>query len=289
LLHNSWFKIGVAVLGELFVAISLSVFIVPMNLYSGYIMGACQLINTVLQNIGIIASNKDIAGLIYYLINMPILLLALKSLGRDLVVKTIICTTAFSLFYSIIPSPAQPLVSDYWTACLLGGVLSGIGYGIVLTCGSSGGGLDILGLYLNKKGINISIGRFSLFFNIVLYSICFFMFNAEIVIYSVIFNYFATVMQDKMHKQGINVQAFIFTRQNDREIGRFIMDRLGRGVTYLEGTGGYTGEDIQVMCVYLSKYEVEELLNVVHSIDPNAFCTVQEGVRVYGNFKRRLS
>jgi uncharacterized membrane-anchored protein YitT (DUF2179 family) len=188
-----------------------------------------------------------------------------------------------------IGAPAAPIVSDYWTACLIGGGLAGIGYGIVLTCGSSGGGLDILGLYLNKKGINISIGRFSLFFNVVLYSICFFMFNVEIVIYSVIFNTFSTIMQDKMHKQSINVQAFIFTRQKDHEIGRFVMERLGRGVTYIDGTGGYTGDAIQVLCVYLSKYEVEELLHVVHEIDPNAFCTVQEGVRVYGNFKRRLS
>lgn len=288
-LHNRWLRILIAILGELFVAISLKLFIVPMNLYAGNIMGACQLANTLLNRAGLIGSGHDVAGILFFLINAPILLLAFRSLGQNLAFKTILCTTFYSLFYSLIPSPAAPLVTDYWTACLLGGCLSGIGYGVILTCGASGGGLDVVGLYLNKHGIHLSIGRVSLVFNIFLYAICLVLFHPEIVIYSVIFNFFTSAMQDRMHQQNINVQALIFTRTGGEAIGSFVIERLNRSVTYLDGIGGYTGGSVQLLCVYLSKYEVEELLRVVSEIDPQAFFTVQEGVRIYGNFKRNLT
>jgi uncharacterized membrane-anchored protein YitT (DUF2179 family) len=96
-------------------------------------------------------------------------------------------------------------------------------------------------------------------------------------------------MQDKMHQQNINVQALIFTRKDEGEIAKFVIEKLHRSVTYLSGVGAYSGTDVRVVCVYLSKYEVEELLRAVAVIDPQAFFTVQENVRVYGNFPKRLS
>jgi len=82
----------------------------------------------------------DIAGVLYFLLNIPLLMIGYRNLGRGLAVRTIICTVSYSVFYSIIPIPTQPIVDDYLTACLLGGILTGIGSGIVLTCGGSGGG-----------------------------------------------------------------------------------------------------------------------------------------------------
>ena len=66
------------------------------------------------------------------------------------------------------------------------------------------------------------------------------------------------------------------------------MEKLGRGVTYWKGTGAYTGSDLHVLTVCLSKFEIEELIRGLHTIDPNAFVTVQEHVRVYGNFLRKI-
>lgn len=288
-LHNHVFKLVIAVLGELFVAIALKIFVVPMNLYAGYITGLCQLINTLLNNFGILQEETDIFSFLYFGANAPLLLLGFIGVDRKVTIKTIACTIAYSLFYNMIPTPLEPIVNDYWTACLLGGVLTGIGYGTILTCGASGGGLDILGLYLNGRGIHISLGKICLLFNIALYTVCFFLFNIEIVIYSLIFNFFAATVQDRVHQQSVNVQAFIFTRRDAEAIGKFIMEKLHRGVTYIDGTGGYTGVHIKIICVYLSKYEVEELLHVVHSMDPEAFFTVQEGTRIYGKFEKRLT
>ena len=288
-LHNRWLRIVAAVVGELIAAAALNLFIVPLNLYTGGIMGVCQLIRTLLQtHLGVALGAYDIAGILYFLANIPILLFAYKALGLGLVAKTIICTVSYSLFYSIIPIPSAPIVDDYLTACLLGGILTGIGSGIVLTCGCSSGGLDVIGLCLSKRGSGFTVGKFSLTFNVFLYTACLILFSPEVAIYSVIYNFFTSMVLDRMHQQNVNVMAMIFTHADEHILGQFIIDNLGRGVTYWNGTGAYTGQGVHVLCVSLSKYEIEELLHAVRTIDPQAFLTVQEGVRVYGNFRKKL-
>ena len=288
-LHNRILRLVLAVLGELIAAAALNLFIVPLSLYTGGLLGFCQLVRTLLQDfLGMSFGAYDIAGVLYFLLNIPLLMIGYRNLGRGLAVRTIICTVSYSVFYSIIPIPTQPIVDDYLTACLLGGILTGIGSGIVLTCGCSGGGLDIVGLCLSKRGSTFTVGRFSLLFNAVLYSACLVLFSVEVAIYSIIYNFCTSLVLDRMHQQNVSVQALIFTREDESQLSHFIIDRLGRSVTFWSGTGAYTGESVHVLCVCLSKYEIEELLHAVSSIDPHAFVTVQEGTRIYGNFPKRL-
>jgi len=288
-LHQRGLRLLAALAGELMIALSLNLFITPLHLYTGGIMGVCQLLSTLLRsyssaNLGA----HDVAGILYFLLNIPILLFAYRNLGHLMTWKTIVCTVAFSLFYSLLPAPATPIMDDYLTACLLGGILTGVGAGIVLTCGCSSGGLDVIGLCLSKRGSTFTVGRFSLAFNLFLYAACLILFSPEVAIYSVIYNVFSSMVLDRMHQQNVNVQALIFTRRDETLLGQFIIEKLGRGVTYWSGTGAYTGEGVHVLCVCLSKYEIDELRHAVHSIDPNAFLTVQKGVQVYGNFLKKI-
>lgn len=288
-MHRPRLRMLACILGELIAAFSLNYFIVPLGLYSGGSMGVCQLIRTLLQTWGGLSfGDYDIAGILYFLSNIPILLYARGILGRKFVLKTVVCTMAFSLFYSVIPAPDAMVVNDTLTACLLGGILTGVGSGLVLTCGGSGGGLDVIGLCLSKKGSRFTVGRFSMTFNAFLYALCLILFTPETAIYSVIYNFASAMVVDKAHQQNISVQALIFTRAGERELGRVIMDELSRGVTWWEGVGAYTGENVHVLCVCLSKYEIEELFHTVHEMDPHAFITLQEGVRIYGNFQKKL-
>ena len=288
-MHRPRLRMLACILGELIAAFSLNYFIVPLGLYSGGSMGVCQLIRTLLQTWGDLSfGDYDIAGILYFLSNIPILLYARGILGRKFVLKTVVCTMAFSLFYSVSPAPDAMVVNDTLTACLLGGILTGVGSGLVLTCGGSGGGLDVIGLCLSKKGSRFTVGRFSMTFNAFLYALCLILFTPETAIYSVIYNFASAMVVDKAHQQNISVQALIFTRAGERELGRVIMDELSRGVTWWEGVGAYTGENVHVLCVCLSKYEIEELFHTVHEMDPHAFITLQEGVRIYGNFQKKL-
>ena len=288
-LHNRWLRLIAAMLGEGVVALALRLFIVPMGLYSGGMMGLCQLIRTLLQDgLGLNFGGADIAGVLYFLSNIPILLLGWKTLGPRMTFKTIACTVSFSFFYSIIPTPSVPIVDDYLTSVMLGGIIVGTASGIVLTCGGSGGGLDIVGLCLSKRGSRFTVGKFSLSFNIVLYTACLILFSPEIAIYSVIYTFFNAMVLDRMHQQNVSVQAMIFTKEDEKELGRFIIEKLGRSVTYWEGVGAYSGKGLHVLVVCVSKFEIEELLHAVHARDEHAFVTVQERVRVFGNFVRKL-
>ena len=100
-LHKRWPRLVASVVGELIAAAALNLFIVPLGLYTGGTLGLCQLIRTLLQSaLGLETGSYDIAGILYFITNIPILLLAYKTLGRELVVKTIVCAVSYSFFYS---------------------------------------------------------------------------------------------------------------------------------------------------------------------------------------------
>ena len=269
-LHNRILRLVLAVLGELIAAAALNLFIVPLSLYTGGLLGFCQLVRTLLQDfLGVSFGAYDIAGVFYFLLNIPLLIIGYRNLGRGLAVRTIICTVSYSVFYSLIPIPTQPIVDDYLTA-------------------GSGGGLDVLGLIMSKRDSAFTVGKFALGFNALLYTAILLLFDPEVAIYSVIYNFANSMILDRMHQQNVTVQALIFTREDESVLADFIIKQLGRSVTYWDGVGAYTKDDVRVLCVCLSKYEIEELLHMVHSVDPHAFLTVQEGVRVFGNFPRKL-
>ena len=140
-LHNRWLRILMGVVGCFISALSLNVFIVPQGLYTGGLLGFCQVIRTLLYtNFGIGGGSYDLAGVLYAIFNIPLFLLAYKALGRDLLLKTVICTVAYSFFYSVIPIPSEPVVEDMLTSCLLGGIFTGIGSGLILRRRTGRGG-----------------------------------------------------------------------------------------------------------------------------------------------------
>lgn len=288
-IQNQWWRMMLAVAATLLYSIGVNWFIVPMGLYTGGLLGFCQVARTVLVEALELSPTVDFSGILYLAANVPILLLAWRILGRGFFMRTIVCTLASSIFLSVVPAPPVMLVEETLTSCVLGGIIVGFSLGIVLTCGCSTGGLDILGLCLAKKGLGFSVGRFSLSFNAVLYALCALLFGLRTAIYSVIYTVFCSLFIDRGHQQNITDQVLIFTKDEDPDLPKNIMERLGRGVTFWEGRGAYTGDSVRVLCVCVSKFEQADLYRVVHELDPNAFFITQEGVTIHGNFVRKLS
>ena len=194
-----------------------------------------------------------------------------------------------SIALAVIPSPATPIIADKLTSCLVGGIISGFSGGIILTCGCSTGGLDILGLYLSKKGKGFTVGRFSITFNTALYALCAVLFDLTTAIYSAIYVVFQALFLDRVHQQNISVQMLIFTKEDPERLNQTILEKLDRSFTLWEGRGGYSHDQVHVLCVCLSKYEVVSVQMALSEIDPHAFTIIQEGIRVGGNFGRHLS
>ena len=165
-------------------------------------------------------------------------------------------------------------------------MIAGFGIGMVLRSTGSGGGLDILGVYLTKKSERFSVGKLSIIVNAIVYTVCAFLFNLETAIYSIIYLIAFSLMMDKMHYQNINMSIMIFTKK--REVQETIMQETGRGVTYWKGAGAYTDTDTYVLMTVVNKYEENQIREIISRIDPNAFVILSEGMSVSGNYERRL-
>jgi len=275
------------IVGAFLYAAGINLFVVPASLYSGGIMGVCQVIRTLLMEyLHIDFGTVDIAGIIYYIVNVPIFVIAYRKLGKKFFVKTLVTVTASTVILSLIPP--MTIVEDVMASCVVGGIVSGAGVGIILRMGSSGGGMDVIGILLAKWKRDFSVGRITLLVNLGLYTACFFLFDVEIVIYSVIYASVFSVAMDKVHTQNINVEVNIISKVDTALLEKEVFEELGRGITKWTTLGAYTREQSQILYITLSKYEVNRLRSIIHKYDPNAFMVVNEGVRVDGNFLKKL-
>ena len=273
---------GVIFLGSFLFCAGLNWFIVPLGLYNGGTVGIAQIIRTLLN----LDTGFDIAGIINFGLNIPLLFLAYFQFGRSLFVKTFFSIVAQTLILTYLPIPAQPVIEEYAVSCLMGGILAGTGVGITLKAGGSGGGLDILGLYFTKKKKDFGVGRFTLLVNAGIYLVCAFLFELPVAIYSVLYSAIYSMAVDRTHLQSINTSVMIFTR--NKGVCEMILKELNRGVTYWEGVGGYTQTNTYVVYTVLSKYEVRILEEKLRQLDPDAFVIVTEQDQILGNYEVRL-
>ena len=281
------YSTGNMTLGAVMFAFGLNVFITPLSLYNGGFMGIAQLIRTlIIRLVPFSFGQTDIAGIVYLLLNVPLVYMAWSKMGKVFFTRSIITIIIQTVALTLLPIPSTPIIDDYLTACVIGGIIAGTGSGMVLRGGSSGGGQDILGIYFSKKFPGFSVGKIGIIINIFVYGICLMVFNVEIAIYSLIYGVIYSIACDRVHIQNINMSVMIFTKKLG--ISRAIIEQTGRGVTNWDGAGAYTNETSYILLVVISKYEVSQLKRIVRSIDPNAFMIFTEGCSVAGNFERRL-
>ena len=267
------------VIGSLAYSIGLNMLITPLALYNGGFMGIAQLIRTFLVSVLHIKMppGMDIAGAIYYILNVPLFYMGYRIMGKGFFVKSLFGTTVISIFLVLVPVPATPIIEDYLTACIIGGIIAGFGSGVILRGRGTAGGPDIIGVCCLKKRLNISVGQVNIFLNLVVYGICLFMFDIEIVIYSLIYATVFALTVDKIHIQNINMSVMIFTKKLG--ISQAIMEQTGRGVTTWDGEGAYTRMRSYILFVMISKYEVGQIKQIVHRSE----CIYDPDGRLHGN------
>lgn len=280
--NNKLKEYGIIFIGSFLFCAGLNWFIVPLGLYNGGTVGISQIIRSVLQ----LNTSFDIAGILNFILNIPLLFLAYFHFGRSLFLKTFFSIVTQTILFTFIPIPTQPIIQEYAVSCLMGGILAGTGVGITLKAGGSGGGLDILGLYFTQKFKDFGVGRFTLIINGIIYCACALLFELPVAIYSVLYAMVYSMAIDKTHLQNINTSVMIFTKKKD--VYEVILKELNRGVTYWKGTGGYTDTDTYVIYTVVSKYEVRTLQQKLNEKDPDAFVIVTEQDQILGNYEVRL-
>jgi len=286
--QDFWKKQLLVALGALIFVLPYNLIITPMHLYSGNFTGLAQIVRTLLVDYAhvMLPTGFDITGIILYIINIPLLILAYKKIGKIFFVNTIITVTLVTLFFSIVPTPVDPIITDRLTGSILSGMICGSGSGLILRSGSSGGGLDIIGMYFTKTRPNFSVGKAVLLVAAFIFALCLFLYDFEIVVYSAIFTFTLSFTVDRAHHQNVKVSAIIFTKNPD--IASVIISDLDRGGTAWSGEGVYSHDPMIVYMTVVSRYEVNKLKREVQALDPQAFVVVHNVSDIEGFFQPHL-
>lgn len=266
---------------------AINLIIVPLDLYNGGFVGIAQIVRTVMERyLEIDFGGIDLAGIVYYVLNVPLFAMAFKHMNKGFFYKSIFVVTTQTILLTLIPAPAVPFLTDVLTACIVGGVIAGAGAGLILRSGAAGGGQDILGVYFSKMKPSYSVGKLSIIINLFVYLVCGMLFDLTIVIYSLIYTIVLSFAIDKVHSQNINTFVMIFTKKPGLE--KQIIEKINRGATVWSGYGGYTGDDTNIVVTVLSKYEIPELRKAVTEYDENAFVVVNNLMDITGNYEKKL-
>lgn len=276
--------------GGLIYAFGMNLFLRPLGLYSGGMMGFAQLIQELLARMGFKFDGFNISGIIYYLMNVPAILIAIKKMRRRFIAKTLFAVTSITVLLSIIPISSAPVLDDRITNAIIAGLICGTGIGIILWGGACDGGMNIIGMLLIAKRGKGSVGNIGLITNIILYSIMLFIFDPATVIYSLIYATFNSIAVDRIHTQNITSQIMVFTKlKNTQKMQVDVMGKLNRGMTEIDASGMFTGEDVKIFMIFVSKYEVNRLRRIIKSHDEDAFIVETPVTRIDGNFDKKVA
>lgn len=286
LLKWDWKDLIRVLLGSLFFCIAINFFVVPNHLYTGGVLGLSQLIRSIVIDAFKIKSTFDFSGILYYLINIPLFIVAYKSVSKTFFFRTLFAVSIQSLMLSFIPD--KQLVDNILTNVLVGGILGGVGVGMILSSGASTGGTDIVGLALAKKNNHFSVGKLGLLVNTVIYVIAGLSYGLEIMIYSIIYSFVDSLVVDKMHEQNICSTAFIFCKENPRQLNDFIKNELKRDFTYWRAQGGYDDSRTYIIYAVLTKYELIKLERNMKRFNIHSFMIKSEGIGVRGQFEKKF-
>ena len=223
---------------------------------------------------------------LYLTINLPLLVISWKFLGKDFSIKTIYGTFTLSFFIQFFSYFRTP-IPDFLLASLFGGALVGISLGIIFISGGSSGGTDIIAKLIHRY-FGVPIGKTLLILDFIILSFVAFLFGQLIFMYTLIAVTVTSEMIDFI-QEGIDEAKGIFIiTSKPQEIKSAIIEQIGRGVTFLHGEGGFSGENLKILYCVVGKYQLLPLKKIVKNLDSRAFVTVTNVHEVLGNGFKKL-
>lgn len=265
------------ILAALLQAFSLRLFFVPAELASGGVSGISQLINHF--------TGWPI-GLMILIGNVPLFALGWRFLGGyRFALRTATAVLAYSTFTDLIlktplfaPNGAgtaliNDLQGDIFLSSLYGAIVSGIGYGLVYRARGTSGGSDILARILNHwRGVPMTQSYLIVDTAVILSAG--FVFGWKQALYAMITLYISGIVAETTLEGGGTVRTAMIVTDQAEAVSKRIIEELVRGVTILEGTGGYTGTTRPVLYCVITRAEVAAIKSIVHEIDPKAFMVI---------------
>ncbi len=263
--------------GSFFVAVSIKAVAVPHGLVSGGVSGIALLLYYF--------AGALTPGLWLFLLNIPIAVLGWVMVSRRFVLYTAYGMAAITLWMEVIAFTLP--IDDILLAAIFGGALLGAGAGISMRSLGSSGGLDIIGIILHQR-FGFRIGQVSFLFNTALFAVSFALLETDLVLYSLIMVFVTGQIMDYVLSMFNQRKLVFIISDHAQVIADAIIKEANRGVTLLEGRGGYTGQPKQVVMTVVNNVQQKKLEELIFTLDPEAFVIFENTFNVIGKgFSRR--
>ncbi len=281
-----WSIVGV-IIGSLLVAVAYVLFNTPYKITPGGVYGLAIVINHFFPNF--------MVGTIGLALDIPLLITAFILFGNSSGIKTIISALTLPLIMNLVTSlvggsvPAEilggriDLTNDVLLASIYGGVLTGVGLGIIVKCGATSGGTDVIGMILTKY-FKIPFSKSILIVeSMVILSAMIVFGNWTLPLYSLISLFLTSKLIDVIIEGASNDKMIFIISEKHEEIKKYILNDLERGGTYFRASGMYTNSDKFVIFVVVSRKQLPQMKLVVSQVDPAAFMTVMNAHEIMGD------
>ena len=257
--------------GLIFCALGFNLFLIPNNIAAGGFTGIAQLINSV---------TGFPVGTVALVLNVPLFLVSMKSLGLRFGIRSLAATIGFSLLLDNLHVPV--ITNDLWLSTVYGGLVSGLGFGLILRGSATTGGTDMLASLIHRliPSIRVSVGMFIIDGLVILASA--FVYDTAAAMYALICILISNVVIDFVLEGPNSSHSFFIISDKSDEIASRIMQELDRGVTGLEGLGMYSQKHKRVLLCVVSRMETVTLRRIVFSVDPTAFVISAKAHDTYG-------
>ncbi len=261
--------------GAIITGFALGSFLSPNDIIDGGVIGVSMILSIVY---------KLNLGLLIIILNLPFILLAWKKMGTKFVFLTayanIILALSTNYFHHI------KATNDLLLATVFGGIILGFGVGTILKNEASLDGTEIMSLIISRK-LGFSVGEFILMINIFIYAAAGLVFGWESAMYSVMTYFIGSKVIDSVMEGFNSSKSVRIISDNAGAIGDELISRLDISITYLQGIGGYTGQDKDLIYCVISRLELPKMLDIVKELDPKAFVSVVDVHEVYGGRFRK--
>ena len=265
----------IIVVGLALYAFGFTAFILPEKVVSGGLAGVSSL---VYFKFGIPVAITN------YSLNVLLLLMAFRVVGRTFVIRTVFGFSVISLFFGIMqPLFPQPFVNNQpFMNIILGSIMCGLGVGLAFIHNGSTGGTDIVAAIVSKK-TNVTIGRMILYTDVFIISSSYLLFHSiDKIVYGFVILLVVAFVCDYVINTNRQAVQFTIISEKWEEIANSINNEAHRGCTLLHGTGWYTKRDVKMLIVMCRKIESVTIFRIIKSIDKDAFVTQANVNGVYG-------
>ena len=269
------------VAGAAILAVGVSCFVGPAQIAPGGVSGLSILVNFL----------TDLpVGAVNLAFNIPLILLAWKFLGRRFTLRTLVTVLIQSVLMDVITLWIPVYTGERIMAALFGGVASGVGLALVFMRGSTTGGTDIVSRLLQLRYRHLSIGRllFSVDVVVLLLSVAVFR-NIEAGLYGMIAIFASGKVLDNILYGLDTGKVLLVVSGKNQEIAARIMETLDRGVTFLHGSGAWSGTERQVLLCAVRAQQCYRVEEIVRGVDKEAFVIVLEATEIAGEGFRPIT